>query len=159
MPMQSSIPKFYVRIRRGDFELEAGADEKAFVEKMIDAFDSTPKGGASHSIPAPSSNSERVDAKSKPTSVAEFKRHSKPQSASDFVACAAYFLEKRQNISEFTSKQLHQCLKDMKLDVKNPSDALAKARNAGYLMAGRTKGHFMLTDTGEQHVDGLIEAA
>jgi hypothetical protein len=50
-------------------------------------------------------------------------------------------------------------LKDIRLNIKNPSDAILKAKGAGYVMPGKSPGTLMLSSSGEKHVEDLIERA
>lgn len=148
---------YHVRIHQGDLEIEVTSEDKGFVESQIAKFFSPKPQDAKekHGHRVTGSFSARATA-GKPISLPEFRRTVAPQSASEYVACVAYHLEKNQNISEFGTKELLAGLKDLKLNVKNYSDAILKAKGAGYLMPGKTKGHLMLSNSGEKCVDDLM---
>ncbi len=151
---------YQIRINQGGLELEVKSEDKAFVESQVKQFffgTQEPKEkrmrGTSAKVERPASTT------GKPLSIAEFKKVAAPQSGPEHVACVAYYFEKHQGASEFRTKELLAGLKDIRLNVKNPSDTILKAKGAGYLMPGKTPGTLMLSSSGEKRVEELIDRA
>ena len=152
------MSEYYLKARRGDFELELRAPDKAFVDAYVRRFFADGQAGA----PGAAQGKAKPAAPphgARPASLIELKRRAKLDSGPDHVALVGYFLEKHEGQNEFASKRIVALLKDLRINLSNPYDAVAKARGAGYLMPGKTKGHFMLTDTGEKLVEDRLKTA
>lgn len=151
---------YHVRIHQGDLEIEVKSEDKTFVQAQVEKFFPAKPHVAKEKGRTPTREPHfTASTTGKPLSIAEFKKIAKPESGTEHVACVAYYFEKHQNLAEFGTKDLLGGLKDLKLNVKNPSDAIVKAKGAGYLMPGKTAGTLMLSSSGEKCVEDLIERA
>jgi hypothetical protein len=151
---------YHVRVHQGDLEIDVTSEDKEFVESQLKKFFPAM---LNEPVERPRGQTRTPDGRAsvagKPLSLAEFKKLASPSSGPEYVACLAYYLEKHQNISEFGTKEILAGLKDMRLNVKNPSDTIVKAKGAGYLMPGKNAGMLMLSSSGEKLVEELIERA
>src|SRR5438105_441544 len=133
------MSEYYLKARHGDLELELRASDKAFVDAYVRRFfDKAEPASGKRAVQkaeesAPPANGTR------PLSLIELKRRTKLDSGPDHGALVGYFLEKYEHQSEFARKRIRTHLKDLKLNLRNPYDAGAKARGAGYgyLMPGK----------------------
>jgi hypothetical protein len=151
---------YHVRVHQGDLEIEVNSEDKTFVESQLKKFFPTMLQEPAERTRGQTRKSDsRASVVGKPLSLTEFKKLASPKSGPEHVACLAYYFEKHQNISEFGTKEILAGLKDIRLNVKNPSDTIVKAKGAGYLMQGKSAGMLMLSNTGEKRVEELIERA
>src|SRR5438046_1401895 len=150
---------YHIRVNQGGLELELKSEDKAFVESQIKQFFFATQERREKTRSSSAKTERSPSATGKPLSIAEFKRVASPQSGTEHVACVAYYFDKHQGTSEFGNKELLAGLKDIKLNVKNPSDTIVKAKGAGYLMPGKAPGTLMLSSSGEKRVEELIDRA
>ena len=99
-------------------------------------------------------NISPISASSKKKSVKEFIVEKSPGDGVQSATCIAYYLEKFEHKEVLTSKDIHKCFKDAKLQTPpNVPDKVQKAIGRGWIAKGNKRGEFYLTQTGEKIVE------
>lgn len=152
-----------MRVRIGENELEITGPSD-FVEKKIAEFLEKQK-----SVSATSTQSSPPQFPALPgikvgkgMSVAQFFRKVSSKSDVDRALAAGYFLEKFENVENFTASEIRETIRKAKIPPpKNPSDSISKNIKKGFMMtAGDKEGKmaFVLTTDGEEAIASFLNA-
>lgn len=155
-------PSVTMRVRIGDNELEVTGPSD-FVEKKIVEFREQQKTILPLS-PAPSHPSTQTPPKStKGMSMAQFFKKILPKSHADRFLAAGYYLEKIENMENFTVAELSKIITSgaKKQLPQNPNDIVNGNIRKGLMMAAGDKDGkmaFVLTSDGEEAIEASLNA-
>lgn len=158
-----SDKSYRLRIVRGDAQFEAEGD-RDFVLEMLHRFeDSGLFGPRKARDEAKEKHPEKpAGTPQKPISVREFIQRVGAKRHADKVLAFAYYLEKYVGKSEFTAADINNLYYEAKLDTSNTSQAIINNIRRGYMMDApgqkkkAAKKRYMLTQTGEEHVEAKL---
>ncbi len=156
------MPQVTLKLTMGSFSVEVVGPAKyaeAKLEDLIGRYLSSAKPTLpdTHSV----LSAPGLDKGGKRLAPAEFLRKVPHKNQSDRAMALAYYREKVQAESNFTTGELGQMGKDTKYPFTNISDSVAKLASRGLMMsAGEKEGQraFALTASGEEYVEAMLEA-
>jgi hypothetical protein len=156
------MPQVTLRLTVGTFSVEVVGPPKyaeAKLEELVGRYLSSAKPAVAES--RPSSTISALEKSGKPLAPAEFLRKLPHKNQSDRAMALAYYREKVQAESNFTTGELGQMGKETKYPFTNVSDTVAKLASRGLMMsAGDKEGQraFALTASGEEYIEAMLEA-
>jgi|GEM_PF-3873616 hypothetical protein len=109
-----------------------------------------------HEMPTKVIKQGFVSTVERPLSLPELKDQINPKSAKEFVILCAHWLEQYQGkLDGYTSSDIVDCLKQLRYNLKNPYDAISKAKREGYLIDNR--GTLLLSQKGIEFIKSKLE--
>lgn len=154
--------KYRIRIVRGETEFEAEGD-KAFVLEMLTRFEGAPDATAgTPKTSKPKTTAPNSSEPRKVLSVREFVQRVGAKRHADKVLAFGYYLERYGGNKEFTAADINNLYYEAKLETSNTSQAIIGLIKKGFVMdaPGQKKGagkkRYLLTQTGEQHVENRL---
>jgi hypothetical protein len=156
-----------IKLTIGGFTVEVSGTEEyvdrtfdPLVEKFLPAqFRS---GNVAAIGPESPVTAEITDATGKKLAPAEFLRKLSHTNQLDRALALGYYLEKMQNVSSFTTKELLELSKQVKYPFANISESVSRLVGRGLMMsAGDKEGvrAYSITATGEQMIDSMATKA
>ena len=145
--------QYRVRIRRDDIEVEVESTDREYVDEKLNLYLGSPQ----PSLPTPQAGGGSFRGGAKSQSLQEFIRIVKPDSGIDHVVAITYYYEQFGGKSELRTKDIREAFRALKVKYSNVPDAVAKARVAGLLMDGASKGTFVASKTGEDWVETALK--
>jgi hypothetical protein len=144
--------RYRVRISRGDLEVEVESHDAGYVDAKLKEYLDSPASKLAHDHKARPSG--------KRMSVQEFARKINPKTGPESVLTVAYFIEKHEGETKVQTKAIAGRVgaKGLRKQFKNVSDAIAGAKDRGWLMDGDAPRSVCLTDTGEAWVEERVKA-
>lgn len=156
------MPQVTLKLTVGGFSVEVVGPPKyaeAKLEELVGRYLSAAKPPAVDSrAPSGAAGGEKGG---KRLAAAEFLRKLPHKNQTDRAMALAYYREKIEAQSNFTTGELGQMGKETKYPFTNISDTVAKLASRGLMMsAGDKDGQraFALTASGEEYVESMIEA-
>lgn len=149
--------KYRVRIKNQEFEVEIESTDKAFVEKKLKDYSvvsfegSTRKSGASSETQKSSSS-----ASGKKLSIQEFVKTVKPKGGPQHAIAAIYYLETHGGQPDASTSDVTAAFKTIRFKSTNVTRDVLTAKSQGYVMNGNTKRTWVVTNTGQEWVQGRI---
>jgi len=145
--------RYRVRVRRDDIEVEVESSDRDYVDETLKHY----LGAAPSQSPSLQSGQRPAPSGTKSQSLQEFIRSVKPDSGVEYVVAITYFHEQLGGKSELRTKDITDAFRALKYKYANVADAVAKARAAGLLMDGTSKGTFVASKSGEEWVETALK--
>lgn len=153
------MPDVTLKLTIGAFSVEVTGPqdyaEKKLQELVAQYLTSGRTGGAeARATPA------ALEAGGKKLAASEFLRRVKPKNQTDRALLLAYYLERVEGMSSFTTTELGEKAREAKDPFGNVSDVVGKLSARGLMMsAGDKEGQraYALTASGEQYVESMTE--
>jgi len=149
------MPQNYrVRIKIPNIEVEIESTDSAYVDKRLKEY------LAEYQFPGVNLGGSAIGnvfPGEKGLSIQEFLLKLKPEKDTEYLMGVAYFLEKYQGLKEIKRKDVDKGFRDIKYKHSNPSEPIRRASKQGFLMDGKTKGSYLLTNTGEAWIAKRIQ--
>jgi hypothetical protein len=152
---------FRVRFRAPQFEFEVESSERDFVDetcKQLFEQGATQNSALRADAGDPKPMAPAGASSTKELSIAEFLRQVGAGSGPDHAVAVGYFLEKHRGQAAFAAADIKDGFIKAKFHHSNPSDAIAKARAQGRLMDAAEKNMYVVTQSGEEWVEGQLTA-
>ena len=159
------MPDITIKLMLGTFSVEVSGPQEYVDEKfgdLVERFLPSPlKGGSASTSSAdlPATVGPLVtDAGGKRLAPAEFLRKLSHTNQLDRALALGYYLEKVQNISSFTTKDLIELSRQVKYPFANISESVSRLVGRGLMMSAGDKDGiraYSLTASGEQMIDSM----
>ena len=162
MPAKS----YRLKIVQDGREFEAEGD-KTFVLEMLKRHG--PQASAIDAIVPPGKKAPGQSAPpirtatGKTISIREFVQQLGLKKHTDITVAFAYYLEKQQDVSQFTPADINNCYYEAKMEPSNTSQAVIQNIRRGYLMEAKKAGQkgktkrYTLTSSGEKFVESKLQ--
>jgi hypothetical protein len=156
-----------IKLTIGSFTIEVSGTEE-YVDRSFDSLVEKflPAQFRGGNVATTSANStataEMTDATGKKLAPAEFLKQLSHTNQLDRALALGYYLEKMQNVSSFTTKELLELSKQVKYPFANISESVSRLVGRGLMMsAGDKEGvrAYSVTATGEQMIDSMATKA
>jgi hypothetical protein len=154
-----SMPDVTVKLAIGNFSVEVTGPSEYVdrkLEELLTRHGATPRQVTTE----PRIAEVARDHGGKPLSPGEFLKKASPKNQSDIALLLAFYIEKNQETTSFTSSDLGNVAREVKRPFGNPSDVVARLTARGLMMsAGEKDGvrAYALTASGEEYVESMIE--
>ena len=155
------MPDVTIKMALGAFSVEVTgsqeyADQK--INELIERFLPSQFRIPTPQPESPTSQAEVTDVSGKKLSPAEFLKKLSHTNQLDRALALGYYLEKVQNTSNFTTKEVLELSREVKYPFANISESVSRLVGRGLMMsAGEKDGSraYSLTATGEQMIDSM----
>lgn len=147
---------YRVRIKKGEFEVEVESHDAGYVDAKLKEYLSVAPGA-----PRKDENTAEggvAGGQTKPLSLKEFTASIEAKSGKEAALAIVYFAEKHEGKPQIETSEVKSRLKKtLKLSLKNPADAITKARTDKWLMDGDDPGTVRSTSTGDKWIEERLK--
>lgn len=153
------MPDVTLKLSMGDFTVEVTGPQD-YAEKKLEELVGRYLGSMRPTHAEPGVSATGIQSGGKKLAPAEFLRKVGHKNQSDRALTLAYYIEKMEGLSSFTTGELGEMGKTVKYPFTNISDTVAKLVARGLLMSSGDKDSqraYALTASGEEYIDSLIE--